>query len=216
MRTGSIAAIGALLVVAVANLTSVTQSATATAPPAPTCFNYRTQTVLTATKWLTTPGTLVGTPGDDVLVGTLQSDTIKGLAGNDVICSSPFETGQTGAPDTIDGGSGNDDIVGRGDLNGGTGSDFVLVIFFGSHATGGSGNDTVIGSFGGVADGGNGDDQVESGFGGAGALYGGSGSDTVLNLVGTDRIDCGTGSDRVFANGATDVRRCENTFIPPI
>lgn len=79
--------------------------------------------------------TIVGTEGDDVLVGTNQSDIIAGLGGND----------------QITGGNGNDIICGdSGDdeLEGGNGEDRVL---------GGAGNDVVAGD--------NGKDQLRGGSG---------------------------------------------------
>jgi hypothetical protein len=57
---------------------------------APTCYDRITDQVLTATKWLDAPGTLVGTSSRDVLVGSAGSDTIKGIGGNDVICTEPW------------------------------------------------------------------------------------------------------------------------------
>lgn len=162
----------------------------------PLCFDNTSGTTVTATKWLTEPGTLTGTSGDDVLVGSLGSDTIKGQNGDDVICGAPYD-GPAGDPDDIEGGSGSDSITGTGHLDGGSSDDSI-------HASGA----------GTVADGGSGDDQIAGS--GASTLLGGSGSDTVLNLDGTPKIDCGAAYDEVYANGATDVRRCEGTTNPPI
>jgi Ca2+-binding RTX toxin-like protein len=161
----------------------------------PLCFDQASQSFLPATKWLAEPGTLTGTPGRDVLIGSLGRDTIKGLAGNDVICSAPSD-GPPGDLDKIDGGSGRDSITGAGTLLGGTSDDLVYAVGAGSIADGGSGNDTLWGEL-------------------AASLLGNSGNDKVINLNGTPKIDCGSGSDQVFANGATGVRRCESTLPPP-
>lgn len=193
-------------------------NAAATVTP-PICISRQTFVTHTATKWLTTPGTLEGTPGDDVLVGSLGSDTIRGLGGNDVICGFPGGLSAPGGePDVIDGDGGDDDMVGRGVLDGGSGNDYVLAFRLGSRAYGGSGADTVRADTGATADGGSGDDVVQNGNpsnAGGVALKGGSGSDTVLNYDGNPTIDCGAAYDLVYANGATDVRRCEGTTTPP-
>jgi hypothetical protein len=90
---------------------------------APTCYDYSTSILYTATKWLTGPGTLTGASGPDVLVGSTGSDTINGLGGNDTVF------GYYGA--SADGGSGNDTVVAGGQIGaadqllGGSGEDFV-------------------------------------------------------------------------------------------
>jgi hypothetical protein len=48
------------------------QPGVADAVPVPLCTDYATRASLPATRWLDTPGTLVGTPGIDVLVGHLS------------------------------------------------------------------------------------------------------------------------------------------------
>jgi Ca2+-binding RTX toxin-like protein len=103
------------------------------------------------------PGTLIGIPGRDFLVGSTGSDTIEGLGGDDVISTEPFG-GLPGAPDSVDGGSGRDRILGVGHLKGG------------------------------------------------------SGGDTGFNFAGSPTIDSGSADDLVYADGATDVRRCEGTL----
>ncbi len=55
------------------------------------------------TKSLDSPGTLIGTSGDDVLFGSSGPDIIKGKGGNDIICGN-------GGADKIDGGTGDDRI----------------------------------------------------------------------------------------------------------
>ncbi len=61
-------------------------------------------------------------------------------------------------------------------------------------ADGGSGNDRVIGA-------------------NSAKLLGGSGSDEVINDEGNPSINCGSGSDSVDRNGATDVKSCESDLI---
>jgi Ca2+-binding RTX toxin-like protein len=160
---------------------------TITAPPAaaatPKCNGK------TATKWLTTPGTLDGTEGPDVLVGTNGIDTINGLEGDDVICG-------LGGDDTIDAGSGNDVV------KGGDGFDWI-------HTEGAStpdddtydgegGNDEITDDTGfNVAKGGSGEDKIDV----TGKAYGESGDDFLVSATETSEgagnayADGGSGSD---------------------
>ena len=193
---------------------AVPERGAATATP-PSCLDYFTGTTHTATIWLDAPGTLTGTSGADVLVGTYGSDVINGLGGNDIICGSPNYQFDVGTPDVADGGSGDDHVIARGKVSGGSGDDSVLTDIEGSKADGGSGSDEIRATQGAVGDGGSGNDLVRSWAGGAAALYGGSGSDVVLNETGAGKIDCGAAYDLVYANGATDVKRCEGTTTPP-
>jgi len=74
-------------------------------------------------------GTLSGTPGPDVIVGSAKAETIKAKAGDDLVCAG-------GGPDRISGGPGVDILAGqkgRDRLNGGPGADILL---------GGPGRDT--------------------------------------------------------------------------
>lgn len=188
------------LFVAAATVSGPSARAATVAPP--TCYDQITDQILTATKWLDAPGTLVGTPGRNVLVGSPESDTIKGLGGNDVICTEQ-NTVQFPQGDLVDAGPGHDSIIGFGRLYGGSGND---VINF-------PGTD-------GIADGGSGDDVI-TGFalglgGGVTKLLGGSGNDVINNNGGISLIDCGTGRDLVVnaTDPAEEVRNCERTAAP--
>ena len=75
-------------------------------------------------------GTINGTAGDDVIVGSGSADTINGQGGNDVICGR-------GGNDIINGGAGEDVLVGEAGndkLTGGLGNDLIF---------GGDGADTI-------------------------------------------------------------------------
>ena len=128
------------------------------------------------------PGTIFGTPGNDVLTGTPGDDVIVALAGNDNVKA-------LGGNDVIVGGPGNDL------LDGGDGNDVIC---------GGAGNDTLVG--------GAGDDTLfgENGYdnllGGAGddTLSGGALSDRLDGGAGTNSADGGPGSD-VCVNAMTTV-----------
>jgi hypothetical protein len=135
--------------------------------------------------------TIVGTLGDDVLVGTngpdvilarAGNDTILGLGGDDVICAEEGD-------DTVLGGSGGDVI------DGGTGDDEL---------SGGNGNDVLDGRDGDdVVTGDNGDDVLNGGDGDD-ALDGGNGRDTVNGDAGDDRLDGGNGNDLLSGGPGDD------------
>ncbi len=141
---------------------------------------------------------LIGGSGDDVLTGNGLANTLLGGGGNDVL------SGMDGN-DTIDGGDGNDTIdggAGNDKLIGGNGTDTLsyasdtagvtIDLSKGSqknasagndktsgfeNLTGGSGNDTLVGSkTANVIVGGNGNDVID-GSGGIDTLTGGAGND---------------------------------------
>ncbi len=134
--------------------------------PPPVCF--------------TTPATIVGTTGNDVLNGTAGNDVIVAGAGNDTINGN-------GGDDTICGDAGNDTI------NGGDGNDFVL---------GGSGSDRILG--------GNGNDYLvgNPGFGSnddAGdTILGETGNDTLDGWFGDDVLAGGPGNDSIGGFAGVD------------
>ena len=136
---------------------------------------------------------LVGTTGNDVLVGTPDgSSVILGMAGNDLL------TGGIGY-DHLDGGTGNDSLLGGlsdDHLDGGTGNDSLL---------GGLGDDNyIVDSIGDIVienlD--EGDDSISSTV-----TYTLSANVEDLHLIGTDSIN-GTGNELnnyLFGNEATNV-----------
>lgn len=199
--------VAALLVAALAALAAPAGPALA----APTCHGKA------ATKYLTVPGTLTGTAGDDVLVGSSGADTIEGLGGDDLICA--LAGGDVivdfAGVNVVYGGSGDDHIQVTGKAYGESGNDSVFAVETsgGAHdgyASGGSGNDQAIVS-GGVADGGSGSDTLYLKATGDTGL-GGSGSDTVFALYGggaNQILDCGSGYDSYQADPTDTVKRCE-------
>ena len=134
------------------------------------------------------PATIVGTPGNDVLIGREDTaDVIVGLGGNDTIRGSEDITQLTAPGDRLCGGPGDDNI------RGGTGEDRIQ---------GGRGNDGVEGSFNYdvIIQGGLGHDSVRDcdseQTGGARIIEGGPGNDRLC--VDTDRA-------RMYGNGGDDV-----------
>lgn len=196
------------MVLALLTLVIVPTQSVGAGAVAPTCYDFRTEQTVTATKWLNEPGTLVGTNKRDVLVGSPGADIIKGLGGNDVICSTPDGLDDEDI-DTIDAGPGDDSIYGIAHADGGTGNDSIYVFWTESTAKGGPGNDIIVAASGAKADGGSGNDIVV-GLG-AGELWGGTGNDRVgsINSSGQTKMDCGSGTDYYAEDGAASVRRCE-------
>lgn len=173
--------------------------------------------------------TIMGTPGNDVIVGKGASDVIDGGGGNDVI------TGGRNGNDTICGGPGNDVIHGGkgydslfgegGDdvllgetgsdmLDGGGGADKLVGDKGADHLHGGAGNDSLTGNKGpDQLEGGSGDDKLDGeqgsdvleGNGGNDRLLGDKGNDKALGGPGEDLIEGGPGDDpRLDGDGGTD------------
>jgi Ca2+-binding RTX toxin-like protein len=115
----------------------------------------------------------IGTPNDDILVGTTGADFIDGLEGNDTITADAGD-------DTVLGGEG-DDVIDAGD-----GFDLVIGDVGDDIIHGGAGNDTIYSDLPGFAAAG-GDDQV----------FAGDGDDFMRDNQGDDYYDGGAGSDRV-------------------
>ena len=162
--------------------------------------------------------TIVGTPGDDVLVGTRGADVfvamgghdqIRGLAGDDLICAGSGNDqiwGNNGA-DLIYGGDGDDLIRGnRGKdvLFGGEGNDDLR---------GGKHDDNVRGDRGEDAlRGGNGLDYLRGDFGND-SLFGDIGADVLIAEAGEVAIG-GDGNDTVVRNGQVVEGNGANIRIP--
>jgi RTX calcium-binding nonapeptide repeat (4 copies)/Peptidase family M23 len=117
--------------------------------------------------------TILGTPGDDEMVGTDGADVILGRGGADRVQAR-------GGADLICGGEGNDHLQGRAGedrIVGGVGADVLA---------GGIGADLVKGQ--------DGPDTLR-GFTGADRLYGEDGNDTLDGETGPDRLIGGPGVD---------------------
>ncbi len=136
---------------------------------------------------------IVGTKGNDFLVGSEEVNTIRALAGDDQVHGGPSR-------DKVYGEKGNDYVVGNegGDsilggkgidtLNGGPGNDNVRGENSDDFLTGGEGDDTILG--------GSGNDSI---FGSSGDdnLVAGPGDDYMVGGPGADRFSCGQGVDQI-------------------
>jgi Ca2+-binding RTX toxin-like protein len=160
----------------------------------PSCFG--------ATATITGAGTINGTAGNDVIVGSDGPDTINGSGGHDRIC------GLAGV-DGIQGGLGNDQV------DGGAGADEVVGdIFAESGNVQGGGNDRLFGAGG--ADLITGDSRTRDGNatgGGNDELFGGDGNERLVgdsaslsngNATGggNDRLEGGNGVDVLVGDSA--------------
>lgn len=136
---------------------------------------------------------LVGGAGDNVIdisgFAASYPPTLDGGGGNDLLIGSSFMDllrGQ-GGNDTLHGGAGNDFLQGgegHDQLVGGSGTDGL---------SGGSGDDSVFGGLGDdTAFGGSGDDSIR-GESGADTLFGGADSDDVDGGADTDQVAGGSG-----------------------
>lgn len=150
----------------------------------------------------------LGGAGGDTLIGSDTANALDGAGGADVVRGNGGEdrlTGGTGG-DMLDGGAANDMLSGGDDndtliggagndtLDGGAGSDTasyatsgavkVSLAIGSAQATGGGGNDTLIG--------------IEN-------LTGGAGADLLVGNDEANRLDGGTGADRLVGNDGSDI-----------
>jgi Ca2+-binding RTX toxin-like protein len=136
---------------------------------------------------------IMGTEGNDFLVGDSEPNIIRGLGGDDQIHGGPFEDwiyGQKGE-DFVVGNEGTDVINGgRGidTLNGGPGNDQIQGGPLDDFVTGADGDDTLMG--------GSGSDSIFAGPGND-DLTGGPGDDFMGGGPGADSFDCGKGVDQI-------------------
>ncbi len=138
-----------------------------------------------------TEATLVGTDGQDIIIGGAGNRVFEAGGGDDIIT--------TGSENAVVFGGEGDDFIESNDGNdivfGGGGIDTIFT---------GSGNDKVWG--------GDGDDLIDAGadddivFGGAGDddIEGGAGNDRIWGNEGADRIDGGAGDDRIEGGAGVD------------
>ncbi|WP_114948332.1 calcium-binding protein [Microvirga calopogonii] len=144
---------------------------------------------------------IVGTDGDDMLLGSACADEIMGKGGNDII------DGRAG-DDLIDGGAGDDHIMGGAGndiLRGGDGNDIIFGGAGNDQISGGAGDDRLFGDDGDdTVFGDGGDDQINGGNGND-ILFGGNGNDLVNGDAGDDRIEGNAGHDVLDGGDGNDV-----------
>jgi uncharacterized protein DUF11/hemolysin type calcium-binding protein len=184
----------------------VVRVAASSTDPTPGDHSASVDTLVTGASVAPPPLTLTGPPcvnptfggrDDDVLVGSTFGDRLFGRQGRDLLRGREGNDclwGGEGA-DVLDGDGGDDDMWGgdgRDRLFGGTGNDRVRGGAKGDELHGATGNDQLFP--------GTGRDRV----------WGGPGNDTIAARDGSrDVIDCGSGLDRVTADGRDRLRGCE-------
>ena len=144
--------------------------------------------------------TIVGTAGDDYLLGTEGPDVIFGLAGNDIILGKGGDDVLCGGDgkDSLLGGAGDDIIYGDGSYNwlkGGAGDDTLYGGDDGNEIQGQAGNDFVFGGAGNDTLYGGGDSDVVVAGAGNDTVYGNDGDDELLGEAGNDWMSGGAGDD---------------------
>lgn len=153
---------------------------------------------------------ILGTDGDDIIVGVGCADRIDGGPGDDIVDAR-------GGADVVEGGAGRDHIVaGDGDdtVVGGAGDDIIFGGRGDDRVWGGDGSDRLFGEEGeDVLHGETGDDLVFGGdgddlaFGGSGgdAIHGEAGDDVIDGEAGDDRLTGGDGDDTVLGGDGSDL-----------
>ena len=147
--------------------------------------------------------TIVGTEGNDTLIGGRDRDVVDGLGGNDRIegrAGDDVICGGSGF-DLLFGGDGDDRLYGRAGndrLDGGSDQDFLEGGTEDDELWGGEGNDHLYGLPG--------DDFLEAGNG-ADLLIGGEGNDILDGRSGEDKLYGGRNDDRL--DGGDSFDHCE-------
>ncbi|MDS9466325.1 calcium-binding protein [Paracoccus sp. MBLB3053] len=152
---------------------------------------------------------IIGTAGNDTLIGGRYGSDIYGHAGRDLITGrEAADVIRAGADhDTVHGGDGDDRILGENGndlIRGGNGNDTLLGGNDNDMLFGGYGNDRLFAEAGSDTSYGEwGDDFIQDLLGNN-TIWGGDGQDWIQTGDGNDRIDGGNGHDTVFAGGGND------------
>lgn len=155
---------------------------------------------------------LMGGKNQNIPINLVKTLQISGGGGDDMIqlqaqatfpssrcpSDSSFSSIAQERPARIDGGDGDDTIIGTNlndTLSGGRGDDSIAANGGNDQISGDAGNDTITGGAGGDhIDGGGGNDNIR-GSTGRDVLIGGDGSDTLIGGAGADQIFGGNGID---------------------
>ncbi len=152
---------------------------------------------------------VLGTTGNDSLIGGDSADNLKGYAGNDTLRGDEGDDLIEGGDDTdqLRGDAGHDTLIGglgNDSLYGGTGHDLLQGEEGENYLVGDDGNDSIFGGAArDIAYGMNDHDYIDLG-GGSNFGFGGAGNDTVIGGEGADTIDGDDGSDSLEGGGGND------------
>ncbi len=165
--------------------------------------------------------TMYGADGNDKLYGGVGNDVYYGDNGNDILWQESTADGDDdffgGADtDTVNYQKRTNDVtvtLGNGLADDGETGEFDAVDIDVERATGGAGNDVLVGSVAiNLLTGNNGDDELYGdagndtlkGGGGIDLLVGDAGNDKLYGGVGADSLDGGAGKDQFFGEGGPD------------
>lgn len=143
-------------------------------------------------------------------LAAVKTMTVSGLAGNDNIS---FAYGTVGAK--IDGGDGNDHIVGTSSadtITGGNGNDWLHGWVGNDSIRGGNNNDTIIGCLGNDTIHGDAGNDLISGAQGDDQIFGDAGNDTLFGAQGNDKVDGGDGYDVAGKEGNDTFTKVERIW----
>ncbi|MGB3533041.1 MAG: calcium-binding protein [Microcoleaceae cyanobacterium] len=151
---------------------------------------------------------LDGGTGNDTISGFAFEDSLLGGGGDDLITTGALNVTTTeGISSTLSG------VVGSSTLDGGDGNDTLIAAYESDFIVGGSGNDSMSGSFT-ILDGGDGNDTLDStGFIRQSTnaievtLSGGAGDDLITGVTATDVtniLDGGAGNDTIVLTSTGD------------
>ncbi len=148
---------------------------------------------------------VIGTPGDDVILGGETDQHIDGLGGDDLICGA-------GGHDALYGGPGDDKIEGLwGDdhLDGGDGHDVLFGRAGDDVLIGGAGGDTILAGY---------DDDQVLGTEGHDDIRGSLGDDFILETPGdidNDSLDGGDGNNERYSPSPSPCGANAGVACPP-
>lgn len=171
--------------------------------------------------------------GDDVIIGTDDTNLIDSGAGNDRVFGRGGDDALIGGDgddilfgedgnDTLEGGNGNDRLFGgkgNDEIIGGEGDDVIVGKAGNDNLVGDGGDDIILGNFGNdFLTGGAGNDALYAGTGndnldgseGNDQLYGGDGDDFVFGGIGDDLLVGSEGADTLVGSDGNDTLRGGN------
>lgn len=154
-------------------------------------FDADWRALTTDTVWVNTPGEQHAING--VLISNVEELFLRLGSGNDTVINNLVDSRYDYS--SINGGAGDDHLVGDGLLYGGTGNDTLGAGPNGTSAFGEEGDDSIVGGR---------NDDTLNGHDGNDTLSGGKGADRLDEISGTNQLTGGSGADIFIARAAAD------------